>query len=182
MSSISTYLNALPRRIAEAALLRCCSSSRWARRLAALRPFPDDDSLFRQAEEVWVSLDSKDWLEAFAGHPRIGERRPEGKAAVGTSTWSRQEQSGVDKASYETQLALHRGNAEYEERFGHVFLICASGKSADEMLSSLQERLPHTPQEELSIAASEQAKITRIRLEKLLREPTQEPSPQEPHP
>ncbi|MCH9649434.1 MAG: 2-oxo-4-hydroxy-4-carboxy-5-ureidoimidazoline decarboxylase [Deltaproteobacteria bacterium] len=180
MSSISNYLNALPRRVAEATLLRCCSSSRWARRLAAQRPFSDDESLFHQAQVVWEALDPRDWLEAFSGHPRIGERRPEGKAADGTSTWSRQEQSGVDKASYETQLALHRGNVEYEQRFGHVFLICATGKSAQEMLSSLQERLAHAPQEELHIAASEQAKITRLRLEKLLRDAPPKTSPQEP--
>jgi OHCU decarboxylase len=127
--------------------------------MAALRPFNDVKDLYGAADEIWWSLDGGDWLEAFSQHPRIGER------AAG---WAQDEQSRVTEASDKTRSVLAQRNRDYERKFGHVFLICATGKDADEMLVALQHRIDNDPATELRIAAAEQAKITRLRLEKLL--------------
>jgi allantoicase len=147
---------------ARAALLRCCGSTAWAERMTSARPFHSRDELLRQADEVWASLTTDDHLEAFAAHPRIGERSD--------ARWSSQEQAGVGDSAQATRDALVEGNRAYEERFGHVFLICATGRTADEMLGALHERLDHDPAEELTVAAEEQRRITHLRLDKLLRE------------
>lgn len=153
------HLNGLSASAARAVLTRCCASRRWVDAMLAARPFASDAALFEAAERVWWALDSADWLEAFGGHPRIGER--------GKDAWAWREQAGVSGAAEETRSALARGNREYEARFGHVFLICASGKSAAEMLAALRGRLANDAMSELRIAAGEQAKITRLRLENL---------------
>lgn len=153
-------LNAWASQDAVESLLRCCGSRRWAEAMAAARPFATEADLFDAADRIWNSLAPADWLEAFAAHPRIG--------GTPTSKWSRAEQAGVEGASSDVQDELARLNLEYEARFGHVFLICATGRSADEMLAELRRRLHHHPAEELRLAAAEQAKITRLRLEKLL--------------
>lgn len=144
---------------AEAAMLACCGSKRWARRMARARPFPDEDELFASADRIWRELSEEDWLEAFAAHPRIGARAS-GQAAA--------EQAGARDASAETLAALARANGEYEERFGHIFIVCASGLIAEEMLDLCRRRLHNEPREELQAAAEEQRKITRLRLEKWL--------------
>lgn len=153
------YLNGLPRNAARAALTRCCSSRRWVDAMLAARPFASDAALFEAAEDAWWALGSDDWLEAFGGHPRIGEQ--------GIDSLARHEQAGVIRAGEETRAALAQGNREYEARFGHVFLICATGKSATDMLGALRARCGNDPAAELRIAAGEQAKITRLRLENL---------------
>ncbi len=153
-------LNALESQAAAAEFLRCCGSLRWAIAMAAARPFVTEADLFAAAEHLWNALAPEDWHEAFAAHPRIG-----GSA---NTDWSRAEQSGVADATADAQENLARLNVEYETRFGHVFLICATGRTADEMLAELRRRLHHDPAEELQIAAAEQAMITRLRLEKLL--------------
>jgi allantoicase len=140
-------------------LLRVCTSKEWAQQMMAARPFASWDAMVDAATKIWLSLEAKDWLEAFAGHPRIGERK---------AGWSSQEQSGTRSASEETMRAIAEGNREYEEKFGFVFLICATGRSADEMLANLNERLTHDRETELSIAAEEQAKIIALRLEKVV--------------
>jgi len=152
-------LNAMPRDAAERELAKCCGSSRWTSAMAGRRPFRNVDQLYRAADEVWTSLDGADWLEAFSHHPRIGER------AVG---WARDEQSGTSGASARTMERLAKLNHDYQRKFGHVFLICATGKPADELLSQLERRMMNDPAAELRVAAAEQAKITRLRLEKLL--------------
>ena len=152
-------LNAAPRGVAERELAKCCGSSRWASAMAARRPFRDADQLYHIAEEVWSSLDGSDWLEAFAQHPRIGQR---------ASGWAMDEQSGTRGASEETLAKLSERNRAYERKFGHVFLICATGKRADDMLHNLEHRMANDPAKEVRITAAEQAKITRLRLEKLL--------------
>jgi OHCU decarboxylase len=144
---------------AEAAMLACCGSKRWARRMARARPFPGEDEIFSNADRIWRGLSEDDWLEAFAAHPRIGARAS-GQAAA--------EQAGARGASAETLAALTRANREYEERFGHIFVVCASGLSAEEMLDLCRRRLHNEPREELQVAAEEQRKITRLRLEKWL--------------
>lgn len=157
---LGEYLNALDEGAARDALARCCGAGRWVDGMVAARPFADDRAVLEAAERLWWALGAGDWLEAFAGHPRIGERARD--------DWARGEQVGVEAGGAETRRALAAGNGEYERRFGHVFLICATGRSADEMLSALRRRLDNDPARELQVAAGEQAKITRIRLKKLV--------------
>lgn len=161
-------LNAAPAAQAEADLLTCCGSREWARRVAALRPFAGGDALFDAADVVWWALDREDWLQAFRSHPRIGENKAEAGQTGREQGWSRGEQSGMDAAADATRRALADGNRAYEKRFGHIYLVCATGKTADELLSMLTQRLDHDPEAELRVAAGEQAKITRLRLQKLL--------------
>jgi OHCU decarboxylase len=161
-------LNALPDDEAERELLTCCGSREWARRMAAGRPFRDAEELLDEAEGVWWELDPADWLEAFRAHPRIGEKKAEAGQTGRERAWSAGEQAGMDGAAAETQRALAEGNREYEARFGHIYIVCATGKSADEMLALLNARLANDPATEVRAAAEEQRKITRIRLEKLL--------------
>lgn len=125
------------------------------------RPFGSVESLAEAADRTWRGLSREDWLEAFAAHPAIGGSAP-------ASTWSRQEQSGTAGADAETRAGLAVLNREYALRFGHVFLVCATGRSAAEMLALGQLRLRNDPATELATAAEEQRKITRLRLEKLL--------------
>lgn len=153
---------------AKAALRRCCGSERWVERMMAARPFVDRDHLLREAEVAWSGLGPDDWREAFAHHPRIGERAALRERFAETRQWAEGEQAGALQASEETLDALHLENQAYEARFGHIFIVCATGKSALEMLAALRERLPNDPDTELRIAAGEQAKITRLRLLKLL--------------
>jgi len=153
-------LNGLDRAAAGAALQQCCGATRWVEGMLDGRPFASPAALFAAADRVWEHLKPEDWRQAFAQHPRIGTK--------GASVWSRQEQKSVEGASQEVLDALGRGNEEYAERFGWVFLICATGKSAAEMLAALRLRLVNDPVTELRLAATEHAKITRMRLEKLL--------------
>jgi allantoicase len=165
-----TVLDSAPDELAEAALLTCCGSSRWAHELAARRPFGSPEALFAAADEVWAGVDREDVLEAFDAHPRIGDRSAS-HADAGATRWSSGEQAGTASAEEATLAALHEGNLAYEARFGHVFLIRAAGRSADEMLAALRERLDNDPATELQVAAEQQRQITALRLDKLLREP-----------
>jgi OHCU decarboxylase len=160
-------LNALPADEARAELLRCCGSGHWADRMAALRPFSSIDDLLRSADAVWSRLDPADQLEAFTAHPRIGDLDALRTKFATTASWASAEQAGVSGADEPTLRALADGNLDYEARFGHIFIVCATGKSAGEMLTLLRERLGNDPTAEHAVAASEQAKITRLRLRKL---------------
>lgn len=153
-------LNALGEDAVARELLRCCGSTRWAREMAAARPFADMASLSAAADRIWTSLDQADWLEAFGAHPKIGAQADE--------AWSAAEQSGVASSSSDLLARLEEANREYEARFGFIFIVCATGKSAGEMLGLLQRRLDNDAHIELRIAADEQRKITRLRLAKLL--------------
>lgn len=161
-------LNGLPGEKAEAELLRCCGSVRWAQSVAGLRPFRDAEALFKAAEETWWRLAKEDWLEAFSHHPRIGGKDALRAKFASTRKWAAGEQAAVAAASEETLERLETGNREYEKRFGHIFIVCATGKSAKEMLFFLMDRLGNEPEKEIKTAAGEQAKITRLRLEKFL--------------
>jgi OHCU decarboxylase len=168
-------LNALPAPAAEAALLQCCGSTAWAREMIRRRPFATTEELLDTADAVWRGLSPDDWLEAFRSHPRIGERppppQPDGDAArAGHARWSAEEQAGVDPRDADLAAALAEGNRRYEAKFGHIFLICASGLSGSEMRAALERRLDHEPAAELAVAAEEQRRITRIRLRKLVHE------------
>jgi OHCU decarboxylase len=162
-------LNALPAEEAESDFLRCCGSPEWARRMAAARPFADAEALVHAADDIWRALPADEWLAAFRAHPRIGERKADAPRQ-GTDTWSRQEQSGMAAAADDTRAALAEANRAYEERFGWIFLVNATGKTPDEMLALARGRLSNPPDDELLVAAEEQRRITRIRLEKLLSE------------
>lgn len=159
-------LNRLAREQAETEMLACCGSSAWAHGMADARPFADVAALVRSADQVWMKLDKFDWLEAFAAHPRIGEKATGDDRA---SAWSRSEQSNVGEANAGTQKDLADMSQAYYERFGHNFIISASGMSAGEMLAELRRRLQNEAAQEIKIAAEEQRKITRLRLGKLLR-------------
>jgi 2-oxo-4-hydroxy-4-carboxy-5-ureidoimidazoline decarboxylase len=160
-------LNAMPSEDARAALLRCCGSRRWVEGIVARRPFASAAELFAAADEAWAGLGRDDWLEAFAAHPRIGDLDSLRKKFAMTADWAAHEQSGVAGAGDDILRRLADGNRRYEERFGYIFIVCATGKSAAEMLDILLRRMKNAPAEELAIAAAEQAKITRLRLEKL---------------
>jgi OHCU decarboxylase len=129
--------------------------------MVGARPFADVNAMIGRGETVWASLAASDWLEAFAAHPRIGERRA-------VSLWSSEEQSGMRLADERMQATLAALNVDYQERFGYIFIVCATGQSSADMLAALGARLSNDPQTELAVAAGEQQKITALRLQKLV--------------
>jgi 2-oxo-4-hydroxy-4-carboxy-5-ureidoimidazoline decarboxylase len=161
-------LNRMTADEARAALLRCCGSPRWADAMTARRPFASADELSAAADEVWWGLGRDHWREAFAAHPRIGDIEALRKKFASTAAWCAGEQAGVGGADDETLQALAEGNRRYEDRFGYIFIVCATGKSAAEMHRQMVERLANEPAAEIRIAAAEQAKIIRLRLAKLI--------------
>jgi OHCU decarboxylase len=161
-------LNSLPATQAENEFLKCCGSRRWASRMVEERPFESLAHLNETAERLWWSLDPQDWLEAFRSHPRIGEKKAAAVASEQSKRWSEAEQAGVNNAGNETLQQLADLNRQYEERFGYIFIVCATGKTSEEMLAILRDRLGNDPNEELRHAAGEQAKITALRLRKLI--------------
>jgi 2-oxo-4-hydroxy-4-carboxy-5-ureidoimidazoline decarboxylase len=163
-------LNELSPVEARGELLKCCGSGEWAKQLAARRPFESAEELIEAADGIWWSLESKDWLEAFSSHPKIGERKAAHPGPKKAQAWSLEEQAGTRDASGEMMSELMEANRAYEAKFGYIFIVCATGKSTQEMLSLLKERLPGDPGTELRIAAWEQSKITQLRLKKLLKE------------
>ena len=168
MNQSVNRLNELSAHDAQVEFLKCCGSSKWARAMADARPFAGEEELFAKADDISSSLQDEDWLEAFRAHPKIGEKRAAVAQSHQAQKWSAHEQSGVAEASAGTISQLAERNREYEERFGFIFIVCASGKSSDEMLAILNSRIDNEPQTELRIASEEQSKITRLRLEKLL--------------
>ena len=153
---------------ARQALLDCCGSQKWADQMLKRMPFPDLAYALDTADKTWAALVPADWLEAFRHHPPIGAKRAEKTQSAKAKKWSKGEQSVAQTAPPQTLAALANANQEYQKRFGHVFLICATGKTSEEILASLQQRLANDSDVELRIAAEEQRKITRLRLEKLL--------------
>jgi OHCU decarboxylase len=161
-------LNALAPQPCRAELLKCCGSARWAERMAAARPFDDIDSMLERADKIWWALDAGDWLEAFSHHPKIGEKKAAVVQSQEAARWSEQEQSAARTLEEETRAELLALNRAYEERFGFIFIVCATGKTGEEMLALLKERLRNDRDTELRIAAEEQRRITHLRLRKLL--------------
>jgi len=188
-------LNTLPHAVAVAHFLRCCGSTRWAQLMAGRRPYASIAEAAGEADRLWASLGAEDWLEAFGAHPRIGDGGTPAEATPGgltrgvserahlgrgpgaagrdmtraaTADWSRIEQARVSSASDDVRDRLAAANREYEARFGYIFIVCATGKSAGEMLALLERRMTHSPGDELAVAAEEQGRITRLRLAKLL--------------
>lgn len=166
--SAAAILDAASGSEAREMLLRCCGCTGWAERVLSRRPFGDDAALFRVADEMWSTASPAEIREALEHHPRIGADLTElRKKYASTAGWAAGEQSGAQAASEATLTALRDGNLQYEARYGFLFVVCATGKSADEMLDILRARMDHDVDTELAIAAREQGKITRIRLEKL---------------
>ena len=161
-------LNTLPQPQLKEELLKCCGSSSWVKMMMAYFPADNMESMLEEAEEIWYECSEDDWKEAFAHHPKIGNVELLTKKFASTAEWASGEQSGVDAGSKETREALAEGNRLYEEKFAYIFIVCATGKSAAEMLELLQGRLQNKPGVEIKIAAAEQNKITKLRLEKLL--------------
>ena len=136
--------------------------------MTSVRPFTSRDELLTKADHGCSLLSEEDWFEAFRAHPKIGEQKAAAAQSEQARNWSSQEQSGIESAPEATKTALAAGNQDYEKRFGFIFIVCATGKSSEEMLEILNSRLQNDPKTELPVAAEEQRKITRLRLEKLL--------------
>ena len=161
-------LNSLPANEAEAEFGKCCGSTNWARRMAAECPFANSNQLITIADRVWWLLEPDDWFEAFASHPKIGENKAARATAAEAQDWAAVEQSGAQNASEETVRLLAELNREYEEKFGYIYIVCATGKSSEEMLAILRERLLNDAEKEICVAAREQARIIKLRLGKLI--------------
>ena len=146
----------------------CCGAANWVEKMNQNRPFQNKDDLYQKAESIWYSLSSKDWLEAFTHHPKIGNIDSLRKKFHNTKSISKDEQSGINDAAESTLKDLAESNQLYQDKFGFIFIICATGKSADEMLALIKIRLNNNANEEMRNAAKEQNKITQLRLEKLL--------------
>jgi len=153
--------DAMPEAQAAELLKSCCGSSRWVTAMLRRRPFKSREVLLSAADILWLSLHPADWREAFSQHPRIGARDADAQAA--------EEQSGMNVAADSTRAGLLEINRQYEAKFGYIYIVCATGKSAAEMLEIALGRLRNPPELELAVAAGEQQKITRLRLEKLIR-------------
>lgn len=160
--------NILPKEQLIAELTKCCGSSAWVKKMLPFIPADDMVELLEDAEEQWWQCTEDDWKEAFAHHPRIGDLESLTKKFASTAKFASGEQAGVNAATKETLEALAEGNRLYEEKFGYIFIVFATGKSAEEMLGLLHARLPNDPAIEIKIAADEQTKITKLRIEKML--------------
>jgi 2-oxo-4-hydroxy-4-carboxy-5-ureidoimidazoline decarboxylase len=165
--------NDLDAHAAAETILPCNGSRAWASSVVALRPVETPEALFAAADSVWLALPESDWQQAFDSHPRIGEHKAKAATALSPEAeaqslqWSSAEQSTAQLTAA-TQAALAAANREYEARFGRIFIVCASGKTAAEMLAILQSRLANDPRAELREAAEQQRQITQLRLRKWL--------------
>lgn len=163
-----TQLDEMPDHEVAFKLAACCGASKWVSGMVARRPFGSRDALFSASEAVAATLSQDDWLEAFSHHPRIGQRNSNAVVSTTAESWSTGEQSAVTAASSEIRAQLADANTEYESRFGFIFIISASGRGAEEILVELRKRLSNQMANEIKIAAAEQRKITRLRLERLI--------------
>lgn len=162
------WFNGLPADKAINVLVQCCGSSVWAQLVCEHRPFATLEKLKADASSVWRQLSAEDWREAFLSHPRIGEQQAGHKTSAQAESWSAQEQKASGTNNEATKEELRRLNREYDDKFGFIFIICASGKSSAEILEALQRRLKNDRGQEIQNAADEQEKITSLRLEKLI--------------
>jgi 2-oxo-4-hydroxy-4-carboxy-5-ureidoimidazoline decarboxylase len=149
-------------------LFKCCGSIVWVNKLMDHFPFSSIEDLKITSDRIWYSCNQDDWLEAFSHHPKIGEKAGNDKKYISTKEWAEHEQSGVNDAEQKVLSDLETANKFYEKKFGYIFIVCATGKTASEMLYILNERIDNDPEKELHIAAGEQNKITHLRIDKLL--------------
>lgn len=148
-------------------LFKCCGCTNWAEQLSKKIPFTSIDELKSESDKMWFSCDKKDWLEAFTHHPKIGDIKSLEKKFASTQHWASDEQASVNIATQNVLTELKELNDAYEQKFGYIFIVCATGKSAEEMLLLLRQRLQNNLEEEIKIAAGEQNKITHLRIDKL---------------
>lgn len=148
-------------------LFKCCGCSSWVKLLSEKIPFTSIEELKTESDKIWFSLKEQDWLEAFTHHPKIGDVKSLAEKFASTKQWASGEQSGVNAATQNVLTELKKLNDEYEKKFGFIFIVCATGKSAEEMLLLLKQRLPNNLADEIKIAANEQNKITHLRIDKL---------------
>lgn len=170
MSRVLSHWNLLPSDAAAAEILPCCGSQAWAAGLASQRPYQDVAALCAASDRIWLGLSATDWSEAFASHPRIGTASSVGKTSARSREWSAWEQRDALRAADSVKLALAAANREYESKFRRIFIICATGKSATEILENLRRRLNNETSLELQEAAEQQRQITQLRLRKWLAE------------
>jgi 2-oxo-4-hydroxy-4-carboxy-5-ureidoimidazoline decarboxylase len=170
LNEILAHWNALPPDEAANEILSCCGSHAWAVCLAGQRPLANEQTLFAAADGCWQNLPEADWREAFRSHPRIGEQHAEKKTSAVSAAWSRLEQSHMSRADDAILQRMREGHRQYEERFGRIFIVCASGKQPTEMLSILERRLSNDPAQELQESAVQQQQIMQLRLRKWLEE------------
>jgi 2-oxo-4-hydroxy-4-carboxy-5-ureidoimidazoline decarboxylase len=149
-------------------ILSCCGSTAWAAQMAAKRPYADEPALFTTADDVWQHLPETDWFEAFRSHPRIGEKHAQDKVTAASTAWSSSEQSQMKEADAAILLRMQKGHRAYEERFGRIFIVCASQKQPAEMLAILERRLHNDPAVEMLESAEQQRQIMQLRLRKWL--------------
>jgi 2-oxo-4-hydroxy-4-carboxy-5-ureidoimidazoline decarboxylase len=161
-------LNTINRQQAFEELFKCCGSTIWAQNLIDFRPYKDKEELFRLSDMIWTSCENEEVFEAFSHHPKIGDLKSLEKKFASTKDWASGEQAGVNAANAKTLEELAAANEAYEKKFGYIFIVCATGKTADEMLAMLKRRLMNDPDTEYRIAKGEQNKITHIRLDKLI--------------
>ena len=157
----------LPIEKKSALLQKCCASGEWVKNMLTVFPVEDLVELLEAAEEKWYECKVQDWREAFEHHPKIGDVKSLKEKFANSAEWAQGEQSGVNKANENVLHELANANDEYENKFGFIFIVCATNKTAEQMLMGLKERLNNSLDEEIEIAASEQLKITKLRLEKL---------------
>lgn len=165
--NLAHHLNSLSDESARTALEQCCAAENWVDGMLNARPFASIQSVEAAASEIAQRLGPDDWLQAFAAHPRIGDLESLRERYASTKKWASGEQSGIADADETTIEELAQLNHDYVEKFGYIFILCATGKSADQMLAILRHRLRNAPDDELAIAAQEQQKITLLRLRKL---------------
>jgi len=165
--SILDRWNTLDADAAAREILPCCGSSAWADGIASRRPFDDPEDLFESSDWVWAGLPEDDWREAFLSHPRIGQHHAP-SASAESLAWSSSEQSAAATEADATKLALAEANRQYEEKFGRIFIVCASGKSASEILALCNSRMKNSASDEMLEAAEQQRQITQLRLRKWL--------------
>ncbi len=163
-----TQLDEMPADEAGSLLKECCGSTRWVAMMLARRPFRFRDSVFFSADLFWKSLTLRDCMEAFAHHPRIGEKTGAKSQGEKGAAWSEREQSGMDVVEAELRKEIVEINREYEDRFGYIYIVSAQGKTAAELLTIAKDRLRNSPEKEIRVGCEEQQKIMQLRLEKLL--------------
>jgi 2-oxo-4-hydroxy-4-carboxy-5-ureidoimidazoline decarboxylase len=161
-----SWFNELPAGAAQQTLLECCSAPGWAEQMTAGRPYSSAGDAINLSGTIVAALSAADLAGALAGHPRIGERPDASQPRA--AGWSRQEQSGIDADGAQTRRALAEANLEYERRFGHIYLVCASGRTGKELLAVLRGRLQNEPEDEWQVVRTELQKINALRLQRLL--------------
>lgn len=161
-------LNQLNKETLKEEFLKCCGATKWADLLSTQTPFNSKEDLFEKSDSIWQNMSKEDYLEAFSQHPKIGDIESLAKKFANTKDWAENEQSGVNEATQEVIQELATYNEYYDNKFGYIFIVCATGKSAQAMLGMLKTRLKNEPDQELKVAVDEQNKITKIRLEKLI--------------